>query len=94
MMVPSLSLLRPTLPEARPCLTRAAACCDCVRAPPAHAPVQSRFQDRLIGRVVIPVADVVRNGRLQDSWALQDAESGTIEMKLEWQDCYVDDYVE
>ncbi|KAI8467075.1 MAG: C2 domain-containing protein [Monoraphidium minutum] len=55
---------------------------------------KSRFQDRLIGRVVIPVADVVRNGHLKDSFALQDAESGTIEMKLEWQDCYVDDYVD
>lgn len=55
---------------------------------------KSRFQDRLIGRVVIPVSDVVRNGHLKDSWALQDAESGTVEMKLEWQDCYVDDYVD
>lgn len=55
---------------------------------------QARFTDRLIGRVNIPVADVVRNGRLKDSFALQDAESGTIEMKLEWANCYVDDYVE
>ena len=35
----------------------------------------------------------VRNGHLKDSFALQDAESGTIEMKLEWANCYVDDYV-
>lgn len=33
----------------------------------------------------IPVADVARNGHLKDTWALQDAESGTIEMKLQWQ---------
>lgn len=55
---------------------------------------RARFQDRLIGRVTVPVADVVRNGRLKDAFALQDAESGTIEMKLEWANCYVDDYVD
>lgn len=42
----------------------------------------------------IPVADVVRNGSLKDAFALQDAESGTIEMKLTWANCYVDDYVD
>ena len=54
---------------------------------------RARFVDRLVGRVTLPVADVVRNGHLKDSFALQDAESGTIEMKLEWANCYVDDYV-
>lgn len=43
----------------------------------------------MIGKVQIPVSDVVRNGHLRDVWALQEAESGTIEMKLEWQNCYV-----
>jgi len=63
--------------------------------PPPHPPTpQSRFQDRLMGRVTIPVSDVVRNGNLKDSFALQDAESGTIEMKLEWANCYVDEYLE
>ncbi|GBF88447.1 hypothetical protein Rsub_01160 [Raphidocelis subcapitata] len=55
---------------------------------------KARFQDRLVGRVTIPVSDVVRNGHLKDSFALQDAESGTLEMKLEWANCYVDDYVD
>lgn len=55
---------------------------------------KSRFQDKPMGRVTIPVADVVRNGHLRDTWALQDAKSGTLEMKLEWQDCFVDDYVD
>lgn len=55
---------------------------------------QSRFVDSVLGKVQIPVADVARNGYLRDTWALQDAESGTIEMKLEWQNCYVDQYME
>jgi hypothetical protein len=62
------------------------------RTPTPHP--QARFQDRLIGRVTIPVADVVRNGRLRDSFALQDAESGTIEMKLEWANCFVDEFID
>jgi hypothetical protein len=56
--------------------------------------MKARFQDRLVGRLTIPVRDVVRNGHLKDSFALQDAESGTLEMKLEWANCYVDDYVD
>jgi hypothetical protein len=47
-----------------------------------------------MGRVAIPVSDVVRNGNLKDSFALQDAETGTIEMKLEWANCYVDEYLD
>jgi hypothetical protein len=32
--------------------------------------LQSRFQDSMLGRVQIPVADVARNGCLKDTWAL------------------------
>jgi hypothetical protein len=53
------------------------------------APAQERFKDQLLGKVQIPVMDVVRNGMLKDHWPLQQAESGTIEMKLEWSNCYV-----
>jgi len=53
---------------------------------------KERFKDQLLGKVQIPVMDVVRNGMLKDHWPLQQAESGTIEMKLEWSNCYVDDY--
>ena len=42
---------------------------------------------------MIPVADVVRNGHLRDTFPLQDAESGTIEMRLDWQNAYADDYM-
>lgn len=55
---------------------------------------KSRFQDSMLGRVQIPVADVARNGCLKDTWALLDAESGTIEMKLQWQTCFVDQYMD
>ncbi len=56
--------------------------------------LQSRFQDSLLGKLQIPVADIARNGHLKDTWALQEAESGSIEMKLQWQNCYVDQYVD
>jgi hypothetical protein len=32
--------------------------------------LQARFQDSMLGRVQIPVADVARNGCLKDTWAL------------------------
>jgi hypothetical protein len=49
--------------------------------------LQSRFQDSVLGKIQVPVADVARNGSLKDTWALQDAESGTLEMKLQWCAC-------
>jgi hypothetical protein len=55
---------------------------------------QSRFEDKVLGRVPILVSDVARNGHLKDTWALQEAESGTIEMKLEWRNVYVDQYMD
>jgi hypothetical protein len=42
-----------------------------------------------LGKVQIPVMDVVRNGTLKSSWPLQEAESGVIEMKLTWANCFV-----
>ncbi|KAF8055094.1 SYT1 [Scenedesmus sp. PABB004] len=53
---------------------------------------KARFQDAALGKVQIPVADVARNGQLKDTWALQNAESGTIELKLTWHNTYVDQY--
>lgn len=49
-----------------------------------------RFKDKVLGRVQIPVRDVVRNGTLKDTWALQEAESGTVEMRIEWRDAFMD----
>jgi hypothetical protein len=49
-----------------------------------------RFRDKPVGRVQIPIRDVVRNGVLKDTWALQEAESGTVEMRIEWQNAYMD----
>ncbi len=45
-----------------------------------------------MGRLVIKVEDVARNGRLKDTWALQDAERGYIELNLQWQTCYVSEH--
>jgi hypothetical protein len=45
--------------------------------------------DVALGKVQIPVMDVVRNGSLKSSWPLTEAESGVISMKLIWQNCYV-----
>lgn len=50
----------------------------------------ARFKDKVLGRVQIPIRDVVRNGVLKDTWALQEAESGTVEMRIEWQNAYMD----
>jgi hypothetical protein len=50
----------------------------------------NRFRDKVLGRVSIPIRDVVRNGVLKDTWALQEAESGTVEMRIEWQNAYMD----
>ena len=38
-----------------------------------------------IGRVRIEVADVARNERIKDSWALQETQSGDITLVLSWQ---------
>lgn len=48
-----------------------AACLPCHCCIARHCVVlQSRFQDSMLGRVQIPVADVARNGCLKDTWAL------------------------
>ncbi|WIA39496.1 hypothetical protein OEZ86_005594 [Tetradesmus obliquus] len=55
---------------------------------------KSRFQDQLLGKLQIPVADVARNGHLKDTWPLLEAESGTLEMKLSWSNCHVEQYMD
>jgi hypothetical protein len=37
-----------------------------------------------LGTVRIPIKDVVRNKKIRDVWALQDAELGEVHLKLEW----------
>ena len=41
--------------------------------------------DKLLGLVRVPVMDVVRNTRLKDDFALQQAQQGVLDLKLEWQ---------
>lgn len=48
-------------------------------------------QDAVIGKLTIPVKDVVRNGSLKDIYTLQDTERGQIELSMAWQTCYVVD---
>jgi hypothetical protein len=48
----------------------------------------------MLGKLQIPVADVARNGYLKDTWPLLEAESGTIEMKLSWSNCHVEQYMD
>lgn len=55
----------------------------------SHSPSQEQLVDVALGKVQIPVMDVVRNGSLKSSWPLTEAESGVISMKLIWQNCYV-----
>ncbi|GFH08654.1 C2 domain-containing protein, partial [Haematococcus lacustris] len=47
--------------------------------------------DLVLGKLQIPVRDVVRNGQLQDTFTLQDAERGQIQLGLTWQTCYLSD---
>ncbi|CAD7700524.1 unnamed protein product [Ostreobium quekettii] len=41
-------------------------------------------KNKAIGKVLIPVKDVVRNGRLKDVWALQEVQQGEIALTLTW----------
>ncbi|GAX84222.1 hypothetical protein CEUSTIGMA_g11645.t1 [Chlamydomonas eustigma] len=51
-------------------------------------------KDKSLGKLQVPVKDVVRNGYLKDIWTLQDAEKGQIELALSWQTCYISDMEE
>eukprot|EP00198_Chlamydomonas_reinhardtii_P013473 XP_001702810.1 predicted protein [Chlamydomonas reinhardtii] len=46
-------------------------------------------KDPILGKVLIRVEDVARNGRIKETWSLQDAERGYIELNLIWQTCHV-----
>lgn len=43
--------------------------------------------DAEIGKVRIPVKDVVRNGRLKDKWPLQEVQQGEVVLMLTWTQC-------
>lgn len=43
--------------------------------------------DAVIGKVRIPVKDVVRNGRLKDKWPLQEVQQGEVVLMLTWTPC-------
>ena len=46
-------------------------------------------QDPLLGKFTFPVTDIARNGFIKDTWTLQDAEKGQIELALSWSTCYI-----
>ncbi|KAG2484002.1 hypothetical protein HYH03_017169 [Edaphochlamys debaryana] len=46
-------------------------------------------KDAVMGKVMVRVEDVARNGRIKETWSLQDAERGYIELNLIWQPCHV-----
>lgn len=48
-------------------------------------------KDRVLGKLMIPVRDVVRNGSIKDTWVLQDTEKGAIELAMTWQTCEIPD---
>ncbi|KXZ44359.1 hypothetical protein GPECTOR_69g452 [Gonium pectorale] len=52
-------------------------------------PLSATDKDTLMGRLMIPVEDVARNGRIKEVWSLQDAERGYIELNLTWQTCHL-----
>ena len=45
----------------------------------------------MIGTLHINVADVVRNQRLRDQWALQEVQRGDIDLILDWTPVVLDD---
>ncbi|EFJ52270.1 hypothetical protein VOLCADRAFT_86525 [Volvox carteri f. nagariensis] len=45
--------------------------------------------DPIMGKVLINVEHVARNGRIKETWALEDAERGYIELNLSWQTCHL-----
>eukprot|EP00879_Flechtneria_rotunda_P002198 GHRR01002384.1.p1 GENE.GHRR01002384.1~~GHRR01002384.1.p1 ORF type:complete len:790 (+),score=300.17 GHRR01002384.1:1478-3847(+) len=45
---------------------------------------RERFKDQVLGRVKVPVLDVAAAGRIRDSWPLQGALMGELEMALQW----------
>lgn len=46
-------------------------------------------KDESMGRIMIKVSDVARNGVMKDTWTLQDTDRGSIELKLIWQACHL-----
>lgn len=44
-----------------------------------------RKEDEMLGKVRIPVKDVVKPGRLKDAFPLQEAEQGDMHLTLSWQ---------
>ncbi|GLC34697.1 hypothetical protein PLESTB_001233100 [Pleodorina starrii] len=46
-------------------------------------------KDPVMGKVLINVEDVARNGRIKEVWSLEDAERGYIELNLTWQTCHL-----
>ena len=47
--------------------------------------------DKLLGRLMMPVKDIARNGSMKDTWTLTDAETGEIELAFDWQTVYISD---
>lgn len=50
-----------------------------------------RKEDEMLGKVRIPVKDVVKPGRLKDAFPLQEAEQGEMHLTLTWQGVERDD---
>lgn len=48
-------------------------------------------EDAMLGKVRIPVKDVVKPGRLKDAFPLQEAEQGDMHLCLTWQGVERDD---
>ncbi|GIL46177.1 hypothetical protein Vafri_3227 [Volvox africanus] len=46
-------------------------------------------KDPILGKVLINVEHVARNGRIKEVWSLEDAERGYIELNLMWQTCHL-----
>jgi hypothetical protein len=45
----------------------------------------SKKEDDVLGKVRIPVKDIVKTGRLKDAFPLQEAEQGDMHLCLTWQ---------
>ena len=50
----------------------------------ASLKLKGRFEDKLIGKVQLPVAGVAREGRVRGAFPLMAARSGEVELKLTW----------
>lgn len=47
-------------------------------------PAGKREKEEMIGNLRLKVADVVRNQRLRDTWALGEVQRGDIDLILDW----------